>query len=262
LDALESVSASVVLWLSRIGLTNRVYTCIVLMYFCKYLKGDDAVIYFKGLREKYLRIKRKKAEAERSGAGAYSKENWHLFELLRFLDEVSRPRKTIGNILKSGNNSQMDSETNNTEDDTEEIRVEFLLDDISQDPIEANVVSPLIIGTDSSMDSDTINSTCDMQSVDLSSVRPTGTPTTSRNARLNSPIVKKGHKFEEKMSTALDNIAKSLKTPNNDYINTFCAQIEQEMLRMPSDLMEEFKDEVTELLLQKRKRMRTKRLNN
>jgi hypothetical protein len=63
------------------------------MYFCKYLKGDDAVKYFKGLREKYLRIKRKKAEAERSGAGAYSKENWHLFELLRFLDEVSRPRK-------------------------------------------------------------------------------------------------------------------------------------------------------------------------
>jgi hypothetical protein len=96
--------------------------------------------------------------------------------------------RTIGNILKSGNNSQMDSETNNTEDDTEEIRVEFLLDDISQDPIEANVVSPLIIGTDSSMDSDTINSTCDMQSVDLSSVRPTGTPTTSRNARLNSPM--------------------------------------------------------------------------
>jgi hypothetical protein len=44
------------------------------MYFCKYLKGDDAVIYFKGLREKYLRIKRKKAEAERSGAGRIVKK--------------------------------------------------------------------------------------------------------------------------------------------------------------------------------------------
>ncbi|CAH1382912.1 unnamed protein product [Tenebrio molitor] len=53
------------------------------------ITGDDAVKHFKGLREKYLRIKRKKAEAERSGAGAYCKENWHLFELLRFLDEVS-----------------------------------------------------------------------------------------------------------------------------------------------------------------------------
>jgi ABC-type proline/glycine betaine transport system ATPase subunit len=64
------------------------------------------------------------------------------------------------------------------------------------------------------------------------------------------------------MSTALDNIANSLKIPNNDYINTFCSQIEQEMMRIPSDLMEEFKDEVTELLLQKQKRMRSNRLNN
>jgi hypothetical protein len=84
-------------------------------------------------------------------------------------------------------------ETNNTvlstEDDPEEIRVEFLLDDISQDdPIEVIVVSPLIIRTDSSINTDTINSTCDMHSVDLSSVRPAGTPTTSRNARLKSPM--------------------------------------------------------------------------
>jgi hypothetical protein len=84
-------------------------------------------------------------------------------------------------------------ETNNTvlstEDDTEEIRVEFQLDDISQDdPIEAIVVSPLIIRTDSTINTDKINSTCDMHSVDLSSVRPAGTPTTSRNARLKSPM--------------------------------------------------------------------------
>ncbi|KAK9712385.1 Alcohol dehydrogenase transcription factor Myb/SANT-like, partial [Popillia japonica] len=42
----------------------------------------------KSLREKYFRIKKENAKCSRNGSGANNKKDWHLFELLRFLDEV------------------------------------------------------------------------------------------------------------------------------------------------------------------------------
>ncbi|KAF5287103.1 hypothetical protein FQA39_LY16088 [Lamprigera yunnana] len=67
--------------------------------FC--LSCEDAKKYFKTLREKYFRVKRESEKESRSGSGAVTKEKWHLFELLRFLDEVSKPiRKTIANTVK------------------------------------------------------------------------------------------------------------------------------------------------------------------
>ncbi|KAF5284900.1 hypothetical protein FQA39_LY16855 [Lamprigera yunnana] len=65
-----------------------------------HLSCEDAKKYFKTLREKYFRVKRESEKESRCGSGVVTKEKWHLFELLRFLDEVSKPRKTIANTMK------------------------------------------------------------------------------------------------------------------------------------------------------------------
>ncbi|CAH0562812.1 unnamed protein product [Brassicogethes aeneus] len=59
---------------------------------------------------------------------------------------------------------------------------------------------------------------------------------------------------DERVSLALEQIAtrianKENKAPNN--ISAFCHNLETEMIRMPSDIIEDFKDEITELLLKK-----------
>ncbi|KAF5276668.1 hypothetical protein FQA39_LY06472 [Lamprigera yunnana] len=72
----------------------------------------------------------------------------------------------------------------------------------------------------------------------------------------------KHQKVEDKISTTLESIANNIKQPTNEYVHAFCHNLEQEMLKLPSMIMEELKDEITEIVLHKRRGLRQSKINN
>jgi hypothetical protein len=185
---------------------------------------------------------------ERSGTGAYFQKEWHLFKLLRFLDDVLKPRKTIGNILQASN---------------VEIQIE---ENISQNQMfEAGVVSPV---SQSTVDKG-VSDTDSPKSVEESLIQEvTFTPGTSHSdAETSSTSTKsapgmkwgmrKKRKLDEQVSDALEKITNRITlnaNPKNEYVASFCNSIHREMFKMPDDVMEDFKDDVFALLVQARKK--------
>ncbi|KAF5298786.1 hypothetical protein FQR65_LT19591 [Abscondita terminalis] len=75
------------------------------------------------------------------------------------------------------------------------------------------------------------------------------------------PRKKISSNIDDKIGTALDAITKSLtqdvsSPETNVNIKSVCTYMEQELLQMPPEVVEEFKDDVTTLLLQVRKKIR------
>ncbi|KAK4885701.1 hypothetical protein RN001_001972 [Aquatica leii] len=72
----------------------------------------------------------------------------------------------------------------------------------------------------------------------------------------------KHQKVEDKIYTTLESIANSIKQPTNEYVHAFCHNLEQEMLKLPSTIMEELKDGITEIVLHKRRGLCQSKINN
>ncbi|CAH0562919.1 unnamed protein product [Brassicogethes aeneus] len=56
--------------------------------------GEEAKQYFKSLKKKFGRIKKQREKATKSGAGALKQKDWELYQLIQFLEELIRPKKT------------------------------------------------------------------------------------------------------------------------------------------------------------------------
>ncbi|KAF5282370.1 hypothetical protein FQA39_LY17614 [Lamprigera yunnana] len=71
---------------------------------------------------------------------------------------------------------------------------------------------------------------------------------------------KKRKTTENRVCSAMEKVAtaqnKSVPPPPTNVVETFCRNLEQEMLEMPNDIREDFKDEVMELLINKRRLIR------
>ncbi|KAK4887076.1 hypothetical protein RN001_003347 [Aquatica leii] len=191
------------------------------------------------LREKYFRVKRESEKESRSGSGAVTKEKWHLFELLRFLDEVSKARKTIANTMKEAVLKLQPSM-----DDT----VSFdEADAIYSQIIEVNSPSDIFVDVDDSIT---------VEEVSNSSL-PSSSSSKS-NSNQHAPLGPKKRKTtEDRVCSAMEKVVTALTesvppTPTN-VVETFCRNLEQEMLEMPNDIREDFKDEVMEILINKRR---------
>jgi hypothetical protein len=131
---------------------------------------------------------------ERSGAGAYFQKEWHLFKLLQFIDDVLKPRKTIGNILQASN-------------------VEQIEENISQNQMfEAGVVSPV---SQSTVNED-VSDTDSPKSVEESS----SSTSTKREPGMKWGVRKK-RKLHEQVSDALGKITNRMTlnaNPKNEYV--------------------------------------------
>ncbi|XP_031346824.1 uncharacterized protein LOC116173470 [Photinus pyralis] len=222
------------------------------MYLINLLIGEDAQKHFKSLREKYIRIKRDNERNQRSGAGApIVTDKWYLFDLMKFLDEIIKPRKTASSLTSPSCSSAAVLEVQETMEDTQpDIEAVFVEIDhnYSDRELDRNILSPA-----------SASNTQEIENILL-------TPSTSSKRTMQTPTLgeKKGtplggnkRKLEEKFSSTLDMLQNnSCETKSDTYINTFCANMEQEMLKMPSNIMEDFKDEVTTLLLKTRRKIR------
>ncbi|CAH0549890.1 unnamed protein product [Brassicogethes aeneus] len=91
------------------------------------ISGEEVSKLFKSMRKKYSRIKRKKDTDSKSGSGASKQKEWHLFELMRFIDEVLKPRQTASSIL---NKPSQSSQSLSVEIEVEDgITIKDLLDE-------------------------------------------------------------------------------------------------------------------------------------
>ncbi|KAF5274940.1 hypothetical protein FQR65_LT04281 [Abscondita terminalis] len=196
------------------------------------ISGDAAQKLFKSLREKYVRIKRENEKLQRSGAGGSIKSKWALFDLLKFLDDVIKPRNTISNILKPSTSQAIQPEDALSVQSVYE--EELYLSDVE-----------IVREESPAFERETMEYRVNDIDQPVSRVN---TPVAHRKRKISSNI-------DDKIGTALDAITKSLtqdvsSPETNVNIKSFCTYMEQEMLQMPPEVVEEFKDDVTTLLLQ------------
>ncbi|KAF5288480.1 hypothetical protein FQA39_LY15409 [Lamprigera yunnana] len=83
----------------------------------------------------------------------------------------------------------------------------------------------------------------------------------SNNSHAHAPLgPKKCKTTEDRVCSAMEKVAtalnESVPPPPTNVVETFCRNLEQEMLEMPNDTREDFKDEVMELLINKRRLIR------
>ncbi|KAF5280076.1 hypothetical protein FQA39_LY18160 [Lamprigera yunnana] len=226
------------------------------------ITGDEAA-KFKSLQEKYVRVKREKALRERSEAGACDDEKWPLFKLLMFLDEVIRQRKTISNTMQKNvfgeSKNQLDLAITSSKGNVGVTQLQKL----SSAPIStASPVSDELDEGFSQLDFWDDNVLSPASSVvGAPDIITMDTPKKRKETPSVSKTIKH-QKVEDKISTTLESIANSIKQPTNEYVHVFCHNLEQEMLKLPSTIMEELKDEITEIVLHKRRGLRQSKINN
>ncbi|KAK9727550.1 Tc5 transposase DNA-binding domain [Popillia japonica] len=169
-------------------------------------------------------------------------------------------KRTISNLLNKTVEVELDEDiTPNDLVKQNHVEVELDEDITPNDLVEANILSPLYESQDISP-RDSINSQgfdTDRLSSRCSTPSTTSTIKTAKSNAQSMLSAKRKRNVDEKVSSALDTIAKNLAdTGTNEYVHSFCEHMEQEMLKMPEEIMENFKDDIMELLIKTRKQIR------
>ncbi|KAF5300327.1 hypothetical protein FQA39_LY11184 [Lamprigera yunnana] len=105
-----------------------------------------------------------------------------------------------------------------------------------------------------------VNDTITVEEISNSSL-PSRSSDNSNNSHPHSPLGPKKRKTTEaRVCSAVEKVVttlnESVPPPPTNVVETFCRNLEQEMLEMSNDIREDFKNEVMELLINKRRLIR------
>lgn len=218
--------------------------------------GECAKNYFKSLREKYLRIKKNIENNTRSGAGAPKEKEWQTFQLMSFLAEIIRPRKTTGSF-----NIEQSQTFSNTNTETNSVEIEIETDISMDDMLHSDIISP-----STSFKSVPVCSPGSVIGEPHSVESPSEPQSVQGNSEAAVPTLQMLHESKKRkrgnnsdissVSETLKSICSSLKPDNlstPSATESFCQFLLNEMEKLPVHIMEDFKDEIMLLLIEKRK---------
>lgn len=215
------------------------------------------------------------AKLEKSGARAKYVQKWPLFDVLRFLEEVSRPRKTISYVLSVNQQSEEGSQEVSQEMTASQWLQIEIDDSISdQEWSDAGLVSPSTttnIGSPSptfvALPMPQTSSARDEELPDVGVVSPISVTTEgsgpSTSSSLSSSQVGRPHsqkllpssrlsvkkrKVDDRVCNSLENISRLLSEPEKGTmrsdIDAFCRFVATEMEKLPEAVFQDFKDNV------------------